>query len=117
MNNTVSANKATQGPYDSLRDYMAALEARGRVLRIKEIDQDQYEATGLMYRLIDKYGWIDAPAVIFERIKVSGQWMDGPVIANQYGGWDFEAMALGVEKISADQRENYRAALAKATGG
>jgi hypothetical protein len=26
----------TTGPYDSLRDYIAALEARGRVLRVKE---------------------------------------------------------------------------------
>ena len=35
------------GPYDSMRAYVAALEATGRLLRIKEMDQDQYEATGL----------------------------------------------------------------------
>lgn len=33
------------GPYDSLRDYVAALDARGRLLRIQAMDQDQYEAT------------------------------------------------------------------------
>jgi hypothetical protein len=46
----------TTGPYDSLRDYIAALEARGRVLRVKEVDQDNYEGTALVFRLIDEYG-------------------------------------------------------------
>ncbi len=56
--------KAT-GPYDSLREYVAALEARGRVLRVKEVDQDNYEGTALMFRLIDEYGADRAPAVLF----------------------------------------------------
>lgn len=100
------------GPFSSLRDYMAVLEARGKVLRIRELDQDQYEATGLMYRLIDDYGWTAAPAVIIERIKQDGVWLDGPVIVNQYGDWDCEAIGLGVASIGPDRRENYRAALA-----
>ena len=101
------------GPFDSLRTYMAALEARGGVLRIKEIDQDAYEATALIYRLIDKYGWTGAPAVIFDRIKIDGKWMHGPVIANQYGRWNTEAIALGIEEITDDQPAMYRAAVAK----
>jgi len=32
-------------PFDSLRDYAAALEKRGKFIRIKEMDQDRYEAT------------------------------------------------------------------------
>ena len=32
------------GPFDSCRDMIAALEARGRLLRIPEADQDAYEA-------------------------------------------------------------------------
>jgi UbiD family decarboxylase len=101
------------GPFDSLRTYMAALEAHGGVLRIPEIDQDAYEATALMYRLIDKYGWTGAPAVIFDRIKIDGEWMDGPVIANQYGRWNTEAIALGIEQITDDQPAMYRAAVEK----
>ena len=101
------------GPFDSLRTYMAALEAHGGVLRIPEINQDAYEATALMYRLIDKYGWTGAPAVIFDRIKIDGEWMDGPVIANQYGRWNTEAIALGIEQITDDQPAMYRAALEK----
>ena len=101
------------GPFDSLRTYMAALEAHGGVLRIPEIDQDAYEATALMYRLIDKYGWTGAPAVIFDRIKIDGEWMDGPVIANQYGRWNTEAIALGIEQITDDQPAMYQAALEK----
>ena len=101
------------GPFDSLRTYMAALEAYGGVLRIPEIDQDAYEATALMYRLIDKYGWTGAPAVIFDRIKIDGEWMNGPVIANQYGRWNTEAIALGIETITDDQPAMYRAAVEK----
>ena len=52
------------GPYDSLRDYIAALEARGKILRVKEVDQDNYEGTALMFRLIDEFGADQAPAVL-----------------------------------------------------
>ena len=48
------------GPYDSLRDYLTAIEAHGKLIKIDEIDQDAYELTGFMYKLIDKYGWLDA---------------------------------------------------------
>ena len=100
------------GPFDSLRDFMLALEARGKVIHIAEIDQDQYEATAVMYRLIDHFGWTGAPALIADRVKVDGEWMDGPFIANQYGDWDSAAFALGLEPPTEDRRENYRAAVA-----
>ena len=32
------------GPFDSLREYVSALEARGLLIRISEMDQDKYEA-------------------------------------------------------------------------
>ena len=48
-------NKKYIGPYASLREYLEALEKFGRVLHINDIDQDQYEATGFMYRLMEKY--------------------------------------------------------------
>jgi 4-hydroxy-3-polyprenylbenzoate decarboxylase len=97
------------GPYDTLRDYVAALEARGRLMRVEEIDQDKYEGTALAYRIIDKMGYHGAPGLLFERVKINGQWMEGPVVANIYGGWDTEAMVYGVEKITEDQGAMYRA--------
>ena len=44
------------GPFDSLREYVSALEARGLLLRIAEMDQDKYEATGFAYQfgLLDR---------------------------------------------------------------
>ncbi len=105
----------TTGPYDSLRDYIAALEARGRVLRVKEVDQDNYEGTALMFRLIDEYGAHRAPAILFEKIKIDGEWREGPVLANIFAGWDTAAMVYGVEKITDDQKEMYRAVINKMT--
>ena len=78
-------SKIKTGPYDSLRAYMEAIERHGNVITIKEIDQDNYELAGLMYKLVDKHGWLGAPAVIIEKIKIDGRWMDGPIIVNQYG--------------------------------
>lgn len=94
---------------------MAALEAGGHVRHIEEIDQDAYEATGLMYRLIDEFGWLGGPAVVFDRVKVGGQWMENPVIANQFGKWEFDALAFGVDPTGLNQGEMYRATLQKLT--
>jgi UbiD family decarboxylase len=101
------------GPYDSLRDYVAALEARGRVLRVKEVDQDNYEGTALMFRLIDEFGADQAPAVLFEKIKINGEWKEGPMLANLFCGWDTSAMVYGVEKITDNQKEMYKAVINK----
>ena len=101
------------GPFDSLRDYIAALEARGRLLRIKEMDQDQFEATGFAYRLIEKFGLNSAPGFVIDRVKIDGKWIEGPVFSNIYGGWDTEAMGFGVEDITDNQQEMLRAAVNK----
>jgi len=106
-------NVQLTGPYDSFRDYAAALEARGRLIRIKEMDQDKYELAGFTYKLIDKYGYYNAPAVLVERVKIDGQWVDGPVFSNPYGPWDAEAMGFGVEDLTTDCRDMYRAAREK----
>ena len=101
------------GPYTSLREYLDALEKLGRVLHINEVDQDQYEATGFMYRLMEKYSAVEAPVVSFDRIKTQGQWMQGPVLGNLYGRWEFEALAMGIEPTSNDPQKNYKLALQK----
>jgi 4-hydroxy-3-polyprenylbenzoate decarboxylase len=100
---------ASAGPFDSLRDFALALEARGQLLRIAEMDQDRFEATGFAYRLIEEYGWHDAPAFLIERIKVDGRWLDGPLLGNIYGSWLSEALAYGAPAEAASQRELYRA--------
>ena len=106
-------SKITTGPYDSLRAYMEAIETYGNVMKIKEIDQDAYELAGLMYKLVDKHGWLGAPAVVVEKVKIDGNWMKGPIIVNQYGLAAHEAMAVGVpiEEIGNDQIENFKKAL------
>ena len=104
------------GPYDSLRDYMEAIETHGNVIRIEAIDQDAYELTGFMYKLIDKHGWLGAPSVIVESVKISGEWIQGPIVINQYGMAAHEAMAIGVplDDIEAGQHvQNYKKALKK----
>ena len=97
------------GPYDSLREYIAALEARGRLLRIKEMDQDNYEATAFVYEMLDKMGIERSPGFLIEKVKINGEWMDGPVLGNIYCGWDTAAMAYGVKEITDDQGKMYRA--------
>ena len=86
------------GPYDSLREYIAALEARGRLLRIKEMDQDKYEATAFVYQMLDKLGIERSPGILIEKVKINGEWMEGPVLGNIYCGWDTAAMAYGVKR-------------------
>lgn len=54
-------------PFDSLRDWVAALENHGLLLRVPRIDQDAYEATALFYRLTDRHGMYGAPALLFEQ--------------------------------------------------
>ncbi len=102
------AGALTTGPFDSLRDFASALESRGRLLRVAEMDQDRFEATGFCYRLIEEYGYDDAPAFLVERIKIDGEWQQGPVLGNIYGGWLGEALALGVQDPGSSSREIYR---------
>ena len=95
-------------PFDSLRDYVAALEARGLLLRFSGVDQDAYEATGIMYALIDEFGMHEAPAVLFENIRANGRVYPGPVVANTQGHMDTEALLFGIEPHARDAKQSYR---------
>ncbi len=106
-------NVQLSGPFDSLREYVAALEAAGRLIRIEEMDQDQYESTGFAYRLIENLGAQDAPAFLIEKIKIDGKWRQGPVLGNLYGGWVREAMVFGVDNIENDSQKMYHAVIEK----
>ncbi len=106
-------NVQMTGPYDSFRDFIAALEARGRLIRIKEMDQDQFEATSFAYKLIEKYGYYEAPGFVIERIKIDGKWVEGPLFGNMYGAWDVDAMIFGVENVTNNYNAMYHAAIDK----
>lgn len=99
-------------PFDSLRDYVAAMEARGNVLRIAQVDQDAYEGTALMYRLVDRHGLYRAPIVIFDEVKINGQWLQGPVVANQLRHVEAETLLFGIEPVAQDNSATWRRARA-----
>ncbi|MEO7386562.1 MAG: UbiD family decarboxylase domain-containing protein [Gammaproteobacteria bacterium] len=98
----------TTGPYDSLRDYIQALDSRGRLLRLAAMDQDRFEATGFAYRMIEEMGYHAAPAFQIDRVKTGGRWLDGPVLGNVYPGWLAEALAYGVPGVTGDERNLYQ---------
>lgn len=104
-------NAPPTGPFESLRDYVAALEAHGKLLRIKRMDQDAYEATGFAYRLFDRLGDTQSPAFAIEEVKLDGRWMKGPVFANLFPGSWAEAIVLGLEEISDNERTNHDRAI------
>ena len=95
-------------PFDSLRDYAEALEKRGKFIRIKEMDQDKYEATAFYYKLMDRYK-TNAPGFLIERMKINGKWYETPVVGNIFCGFDTVAQCFGVENISDNQAEMYTA--------
>jgi len=86
-------------PFDSMRDYIAALDARGLVVRIPRVDQDAYEATALMYRMREQHGMRGAPALVFDEIRIGGRWVPGPLIVNESGHLDGECLIFGLEPV------------------
>ncbi len=108
-----TANRATAptAPFDTLRDYVAAIEAQGLLLRFDRLDQDAYEATAIIYALIDKYGWYEAPAMLIENIKQDGKWIKGPLVINHMGHWDTECITFGLEPVKGNSRQSYQKAL------
>lgn len=104
----VSKDQTNQPPFDSLRDYVAALDDLGLLARFDGVDQDAYEATAIMYQLIDEFGELEAPAVMFTNITANGQTYPGPVVANLQGNMNTEALLLGVTPDERDVNETYR---------
>ena len=99
-------------PFDSLRDYAEALEKRGKFIRIKEMDQDKYEATAFYYKLMDRYK-TNAPGFLIERMKINGKWYETPVVGNIFCGFDTVAQCFGVKNISDNQAEMYTTSVEK----
>jgi 4-hydroxy-3-polyprenylbenzoate decarboxylase len=101
------------GPFEDLRDWIAELDRRGLALRVRDVDQDAYEGTALMYRLIDRFGMYFAPVLILENVKIDGKWHAGPIITNHFGHWDTECLSFGIEPIAGDHVATYYKALAR----
>ena len=111
MNTDKRPSAMVTGPFDSLRDYVEALERNGHLLRIREMNQDAYESTGFAYRLMDRIGFNYAPAFLLESVVMQGRRYRTPVLGNLYGPLICEAMGLGVEPLSDDQDAMYEAAI------
>ncbi|MDJ0928201.1 MAG: UbiD family decarboxylase [Gammaproteobacteria bacterium] len=108
-----SRNLISAFPHDSFRDYIRDLERRGLLMRVKRLDQDAYEMTALSYRLMDCVGMYEAPTVLVEEVKIDGEWVKGPVIFNNQGHWDTEAIVLGFEPVPNHGKETYREAISR----
>ena len=102
-----SSGSGTQPPFDTLRDYVDALDQLGLLAHFDEVNQDKYEATAIMYKLIDEFGLREAPAVMFENLTVNGRKYPGPVISNPQGNVNAEALLLGVDPDARDINVTY----------
>lgn len=103
-------NNPPELPFDSMRDYVEALDYYGLLRRFSGVDQDRYEATAIMYQLVDAFGIHGAPAVMFEDITANGQFFKGPVVSNLQGHWDTEAILWDLPRDPYDPTAAYRAA-------
>ncbi len=103
---------APKAPFDSIRDYIAALDAYGLLLTVPEIDQDEYQMTALMFRATDEYGFFESPAFKFDKVKIDGKWINGPVIGNHQGHVNTDCITFGIEPDPHDIKVSYRRAKA-----
>ncbi|MEC9375159.1 MAG: UbiD family decarboxylase [Pseudomonadota bacterium] len=108
--NSVSLKNAPTPPFDSFRDWIAALDANGLLMRFDRVDQDAYEIPALFFKATDQYTMYGAPCMLFEEVKIDGEWIKGPVIVNAQGHWNTDAIAFGLEVTPNDHYGNYRRA-------
>jgi 4-hydroxy-3-polyprenylbenzoate decarboxylase len=109
---TAPSGSISQGPFDSIRDYVDALDALGLLMRVPRIDQDSYHATALVLRTIERFGISGSPAIAFENITVNGRSIAGPLLANLAGHWNMESLIWGLPPIAGDRFATYRQARA-----
>lgn len=105
---SASTANAPVAPFDSIRDWVAALDANGLLMRIPEIDQDNYEATGIVFRMNDLYGPYRSPGLLFERVKIDGKWIEGPLLGNMQMHWHTDNIAFGLETEPGEYYDSYR---------
>src|SRR5438270_5966751 len=87
-------------PYASLRDFMARLEASGRLVRVAAPGSPFLEMTEIQTRLLAEGG----PAVLFENVaREGGAGMPMPVLVNLFG--TVERVAWGMDREPHQLRE------------
>jgi len=89
--------------YDDLREFIAALEEKGLVKRIRAEVSTELEAAEVMDRLVKRGG----PAVVFEN--VAGHSM--PVVGNLFGTRERVALGLGIGEAELAQLGEFIALL------
>lgn len=78
--------------YTSLRDFIAALESSGRLVRVTEQVSTELEMTEIQTRVIAEGG----PAILFENVlNERGEKSDMPVLVNLFGTVDRVAEGMG----------------------
>ena len=78
--------------YDSLRDFMAQLEAEGQLVRVTHPVSPDLEVTEIQTRLLAEGG----PAVLFENVlRADGSRYSMPLLANLFGSVDRVAKGMG----------------------
>jgi len=88
--------------YESLKQFVAFLEERKELVRIKEPVKADLEITEITDRVTKAGG----PALLFENvIKVNGEKSQFPLLINTYGTWKRMAWALGVEDVEETAKE------------
>ena len=86
-------------PYSSLRDFIARLEAEGRLVRVAEAVSPHLEMTEIQTRLIAEAG----PAVLFENVvHADGSPYAMPVLVNLFG--TIERVAWGMDREPGELR-------------
>jgi 4-hydroxy-3-polyprenylbenzoate decarboxylase len=80
--------------FTDLREFVAQLERRGRLRRVRAPVSRDLEITEIVDRVSKRRG-ADNVALLFEHV----QGFDMPVLANAFGSDDRMAMALGVDKL------------------
>ena len=95
-----------------MRDYIAALEANGLLLRFPEVDQDAFQATGLVFRANDLYSFFGVPALRFERVKIGGKWVQGPLFGLLQANLHTDAILFGQPVVPENGPASYRNAKA-----
>ena len=103
--------KNNAGPFKSIREYLDAVERLELGIHIGDINQDEFEATALIYKLIEKYGVVSAPVVFFDQIQSADQTFHNASTGNLFGNWKLEALALGLPIDGSSPQKHYQMAL------
>lgn len=79
--------------FSDLRDFVAFLEARGQLVRVREPVSVAHEITEIHRRVLQEHG----PALLFEQVlRPDGQPAEMPVLVNVFGTFERVAWGLGV---------------------